>query len=221
MKKIKYLLFIILILLTINVKAVDSCDSKELVRLKELAKKIEFDYEYKVDGEDVEFTINATNLSKELKVLIIRNYYSGDYREFKGEETGSLGGFMSGEKVVITIKGYVPNDCSGVTVLTKTIKLPYYNWFYDEDRCYGNEGFKYCKLLIDSNITEEEFEKQLNKYIDNEIKKIEEKDAKAEQEEKKESNNRIYIIIGGVLLITALIAVIVVTIIKRRKKNKL
>ena len=223
MKKVKYLLLVILMLLTINVKAANSCESSELQRLKELAKKVVFDYDYKVNGDDVEFTINATNLNKELKVLIIENYYAGKYREFKGDETGTLGGFKSGERVVITIKGYVPNDCSGVTVLTKTVKLPYYNWFYSENRCRGHEDFKYCKRLIDNDISEEVFEREYDKHLDSIVEKYEKEKAEEQkaEESKEEENKDIFIIIGVGLLIAAIISMLIAIIVKKRKKNKL
>ena len=127
MKKLKYVLFIILLIFTFNVKAEEddsltkACQTKEMSRLKEIAKKVEFDYDYTLSGDNVEFSINATNLNDELMVLIIKNYYTNDYREFKGEEKATLKGFDPGESVVITIKAFVPNKCSGNTILTKTI----------------------------------------------------------------------------------------------------
>ena len=67
MKKIWYILFIIIMLFTFNVKAADDCDSKEFTRLKELAKKIDFDYDYKlVDGKAV-FSVSAYNLNSDLE----------------------------------------------------------------------------------------------------------------------------------------------------------
>ena len=130
MKNIKYLLLIIMALFAINVYADDTCDSNELARVKELAKKVEFDYSYVVnDDATINFSIEAVNLNRDLEVVIVEDYYNQKYREFKDNASHSnkLDGFRSGERVVITINAYVPNRCSGKTVLTKTIKLPYYN----------------------------------------------------------------------------------------------
>lgn len=217
MKKLGYLLFVILILITVNVKADDNCDSKELARLKELAKKIEFDYDYKLVDEKAVFSINAVNLNEDLKVLIIKDYYSDNYREFKNnsEHKATLDNFSSGERIVVTIKGFVPNWCSGKTVLTKTIKLPYYNYYYDEEKCNGNEDFKYCKILINSNISEKEFNKQFELYLKN-------KEAKnTPSNEVSKNNTSLYLMIAGGVLLVAMIIILVNAIIKRRKKNML
>jgi len=222
MKKIKCLLLVMLVFFTINVKAADSCDTKELNRLKELAKKIEFDYDYKVVDDVADFTINAHNLNEDLKVMIIENYYADKYREFKGTTDGSLSGFKSGERVVITIKGFVPNGCSGKTVLTKTIKLPYYNIYYVKykPRCEANADFKYCKYLLDSNITEEEFEREFNRYYNKNIRDyIEKKDSI--NEEQNNSSSHTYIIIAVVILLLVMVVVVIKKIIKVRKKNKI
>ena len=219
MRKLKYVVLVVLLVLSFNVKASDSdCDKKENARLKELANKVEFDYDYKLAGDKAVFSINAVNLNEELKVLIIKDYYNDDYKEFKDNSThkDTLDGFESGEKVTITIKGYVPNWCSGKTMLTKTIRLPYYNYFYDEEKCKGNEDFKYCKQLIDSNITQSEFDKQFELYLKSKEPKEEPVDTKPV-----DTDNTLYYIIGGGVLVVIVGVVIVSSIIKRRKKNML
>lgn len=216
MRRIKYLLLVVLLMLTFNVKAVDDhCDKTELNRLKELARKVEFDYDYKLVDNKAVFSITAINLNSDLEVLIIEDYFSLNYKEFKNNGTGkgTLNNFNPGEKVVVTIKGYVANFCSGKTVLTKTVKLPYYNYYYDAEKCNGNEDFKYCKQLIDSNITKESFDNEFALYLKN-------KEAKQEEEAKEKDNKTIYIIIGivsGILVVGAITMIIVNT----RKKNAL
>ena len=215
MKKIKYLLLIILVLLSFNVKAADDdCEKEEMNRLKELAKKIEFDYDYKlVDGTAV-FSVSAINLNDDLKVLIIEDYLTSKYKQFKNDGTGkgTLNDFKSGEKVVITIKGYVANFCSGKTVTTKTVKLPYYNYYYDADKCKGYEDFKYCKQLIDSNITKESYDNEFALYLKN-------KEAKQQEDVKDEEkdNTKIYIIIG---VVSGVLAIGAITMIIRNVKKK-
>ena len=220
MKRIKYLLLLFLLLLTMNVNAKNEslCEQTEFKRVRELAKKVEFDYEYElVDGKAV-FTINAMNLNKELKVQIIDNEYSDDNREFKnaGNNRGSLKNFKEGERVVVTITAFVPNWCSGEKVYTKVVKLPYYNYYYDEEKCKGYEEYRYCKQLIDSNITQEKFEKGLESFI---AKKNKENEKPQEEEDNKLS----YIIIGAVSLVVAIgAAVLIIHNVKRiKEKNTL
>ena len=217
MKKLKYVLFLLLIVLSFDVKAEDRCDKDELARLKALANKVEFDYDYKLVDEKAVFSINAVNLNEDLKVLIIEDYLNDNYKEFKdnSEHKATLDGFEPGERVTVTIKGYVPNWCSGKTVLTKTVKLPYYNYFYSEEKCKGYEDFKYCKQLVDGNITEKEFEKQFETY-----KKNKEKNETPIVEPAKDNTN-MYMIIGGAVIVVVIITVVVILIIKRKRRYSL
>ena len=217
MRKIKCLFLILLLLLTINVKAENKCEKGELTRLKEIAKKIELDYDYKLDSNNIaSFSIKAVNLNKELKVMIIEDYYRGKYKEFKdnSNHTATINGFKAGEKVVVTIKAFVPNWCSGTTLLTKTIKLPYYNYFYDEDKCKGNEDFKYCKLLINSNISQKIFNTQYDLYIKSKTTN--------NSEVVPVSNNwKLLIIIGSIVAALGILVGITILIIRKRRKNSL
>ena len=222
MKKIKYVLFLILIVFSFNVKAAnDTCDRNEILRLKEIAKKVEFDYDYKVVNRVASFSIKAVNLNKEIKVRIIEDYYKGKYREFKddGSHTATLDDFSTGQKVPITITAYVSNKCSGEVLSKQTIKLPYYNYFYSPDRCKGNEDFKYCKLLITENIDEAKFEKEFFTYlkakIDNQIE---------EEKTTSEYNDKVrYIIIGVVSFIVLILAIMIIirNVSRIKKKNSL
>ena len=218
MRKIKYIIFVVLVLLSINVVADDRCETSELTRLKELAKKVEFDYDYKLVNDAAVFSINAVNLNKELKVMIIEDYYLNKYKEFKDNSThmAKLENFKPGEKVTVTINAFVPNRCSGKTLLTKTIKLPYYNYYYNEEICSGNEDFKYCKLLVDNSITESEFYNQLNQF-----KIARDGNVEENNESKSGINKELIIIIAGSVLAVIVIAMIINKIIKTKKKNEL
>ena len=217
MKKVKYLLLILLVFLAVNVKAESKCEKTELTRLKELAKKVEFDYDYTLNNDQVSFSITAVNLNSELKVMIVEDYYLDKYKEFKNSSThtATLDGFKSGEKVVITTYAFVPNSCSGTTVSTKTIKLPYYNYFYSEEKCKGNEDFKYCKLLINNNVSQEEFNIQYELYL-------KAKEENNTQEVVPPTNSwRLLIIISSIILVLIVLVIITMVIVRRRKKNSL
>ena len=72
----KKIVLLILILFSFNVYA-DTCDNNELKRLKDLAEKVEFSYDYEIKNEVLEdgsnfpvfnFSITANNLNEDLKV---------------------------------------------------------------------------------------------------------------------------------------------------------
>ena len=227
MKIKKYLVFLILLLFSANVYAAgEKCEDAELKRLKSIAEKVEFRYEYEeINDEDefgsysyANFKIVASNLNPELKVLIINNYYAGDYREFKynDSKTFTLDGFSSGDKVSVTIKGYVGNACSGKTLSVKKVSLPYYNSFYKMNECKEDPEFKYCSVLLDKKISDMNFYDEYEKFKngtenDNNGKIIDENNGS------KIDIKIVILIAGGVLLLS----VIVILIARKRKRNQI
>lgn len=220
----KFVVFLGLILLmTFNVNA--ECAKEELARIKKLAEKVEFSYDYKVetieggDGifEHVDFSITATNLNQEFKALIIENYDLDDYLEFKynSNHTSSLKGFYGGQRVNVTFKAYVPNECSGETVYTKTIKLPVYNTFYEYDECSQYPDFKYCERLLEESISFKTFYSELDKYTS-----VSNDDNVDDNNENNGSKiNVLYIIIP--VMIVGILVIIINKIVKERRKNSL
>lgn len=222
----KKIVLIILLLFTINVYA-GSCDSNEFKRLKALAEKIEFTYDYDIEKTeyeegllyDIDNRITASNLNSELKVLIYEDYYKDIYKEFKYNSTGksTLSGFNQGEKVVVTIEGYVNNECSGKTILTKTINIPYYNTFYDGDECKENKDFIYCKNeMTDNLVTRSAFNSKLNEYLSD--SNIEDKETN--NNEKKLDITTLILIISSIAIILAL-AIIIKAFRNERKRNSI
>lgn len=227
MKRLTNIFVLLLMILSMGiiVKADDdTCTKEELTRLKELAKKVEINYDYvlkeaKQNGEVIKypdyFTLTATNLNSDLKVMIIENYYEGKYKEFtNGLATeATLKPFNEGEKVTVTIKAFVPNKCSGRTILSKVVKIPYYNRFSEEDICKEYPDFKYCSELTETTITLDKFNTEINKYINS---------LNVEEETEKPNNSwTLLIIIGGVIVGLGLIFVITLIVIRVRKKNSL
>lgn len=219
---IKKFLIIIGLLFSFNVKAL--CDNNELLRLKQLAEKVEFTYQPKLenisdaDGDttNVTFDITANNLNQDLKVLIIEDYYLDKYQEFKYQANGhyTLNGFANNDHITVTFKAYVDNDCSGQTVYTKKINLPYYNLFINRSECKQYPDFKYCQEYLDSYISESTFTNALTEYLNSP-----QEDNKSDHPKKDYS--KLLIIAIATLAVIIIIIVIVVKIKKNYKKNKL
>ena len=218
----KKIVLLILILFSFNVYA-DTCDNNELKRLKDLAEKVEFSYDYEIKNEVLEdgsnfpvfnFSITANNLNEDLKVLILYDKYSFNNKEFKynNQKTSSIDGFFEGDIVNITIEGYTSNACSGKTILTKTVKIPYYNRNYDENFCYENPDFKYCMEFTEKSISSSEYSDALLSYIDN--------TSEIEDNKNETSHNYTIYIIGSVFGIIILL-LLISYILKRKRKNSL
>ena len=221
MKKIFCLL--IMMMFAVNVSAaieLEPCTTEKMNNLKEMVNKMEFNYTYEMKKDkDVpdytypEFTITIKGLTKDLKALIINDFYSLDYKEIinDGNGNGKISGFKQGEKVSITMKAYTPDKCSTKTVAVKQIKLPYYNQFYDKDYCLTNPNFKYCQEFTEEEVTNTKYYKELEKYE-------KENETTEPVVENKSDNTLLFIGVGvGVILVIGIVVVILV----RRKKYEL
>ena len=222
MKKVKYLLPIILLFITINVKAIDKCTTEEMNRLNELAKNVQFKTDYEVTpmettndkGEkiindiDVSYKIQIINDNEDLKYY----YKLSSEKEKKQVSASELSNisFPDGEKLEISIYSYTTNLCTDELLKTEKIDLPAYNTYYylNKDKCKNNPNFKYCKEFMDINISFEDIEKEYDKYLsDNAIKKT----------SSFIKDNIIYII-GGVVILGFAVYFVTVSTKKRKKK---
>ena len=213
----------------INVNALNTCDSNELARLKKLAEKVEFDYTYKIkeintsetsEKKYAEFTIKAINLNSEIEAYIYDGSFGDSSKVFKrqSDNTATIGTFNSGEKITIVIDAYVNNGCSGKRLLTKTIKLPYYNIYSGETICKTYNECDVCNQIIDyKNYDLDEFENKLQECIKEKNKKL---TYELEKKENNDINNNsyLYYYIGGALGLVIIIGLIFLVIRKRNKK---
>ena len=214
----KKIIFVMICFIELNVLALN-CSNEEIDRLKNLADQIEFKYDYQIKEEKnnddnykyAEYTITAKNLSDSLKVFTSYDFEKGVNFEFNNASSvDTLGGFSEGDNIKIYTEAYEDNGCLGNLVLTKTISLPYYNKYYDEQLCQHNQDFKYCAIMIDNKIDDDIYNSELVKY--QEIK---------ENNGQKNSEILLYIIAGFIILL----GVICTFIAKyegrgKKKKNK-
>lgn len=222
MKRIKYLLPVLLFFITFNVKAIDACTNEEMVRLRELAKQVQFKTDYEINTTETtndagEKIINDVDVLYKIQIINdnedLRYYYKlSSQKEKKQVSSNDLSNmsFPDGEKLQISIYSYTTNLCTDELLKTETIDLPAYNIYYylNQDKCKSNPDFKYCKEFMNVEINNEEIEKQFDKYL-------EEKNFKQASNFLKE--NIIYILIGIVVIITGLIFGL--KIFKKRKKK--
>ena len=172
MKKIKYIFFVGLFFICLNVSALNECTPEEMTRLKELADNISFQYKVGVeditlyDGDDYiykepYYTLQAFNIDSSLKVHVKNN------NTYLTDQIDDLASFMNGENVTIEFIAYTKNLCSGKVIMTKTIKLPYFNLYSLRTECKDYPEFKYCSENGEYDISEEEFLEELENYKKN------------------------------------------------------
>ena len=222
----KLICLISLLLLFTNVSAAEKCKKDEYQRLKAIAKTVNFSYEFnelKSDSGDVvggTFDIILDNVTTEIKPLIIYSWLSLNYDEFVPDENGTATsksfkpeGYDPGSKVKITIKGYVPNPCSGEDLLTKTVRLPYFNNYLTSKECKEYPNFKYCKnQFLESDISQKQFDTEFQKYL----KSLEKNAPKMVI-----NNTNLYIMIGVAIAVPVLTFGIVTFVKWRKRKEEL
>ena len=222
MKKI--IVIIILSFAFVNAHADETCNRKELNRLKSLAKEITYSYEFnEKENQDGtisgDFTVILDNVSEETKPVIIYSLYEMKYDAFIADKNGRAQlpakageeGFPPGRIVKITVKAYVKGGCMGEDLYVKNIKLPYINPYYNTNSCQLYPKFKYCtNKLTNLSITEKRFNSELERY---------KADLEKDKPEMKIDNTGLYIM-AGVVIFVPLITYSVVKYIKWRKKKE-
>ena len=147
MKKILFCLFLLILPISVNAE----CSSIEITRLKALAGNIDVTYDYTEKDDNVTFSATLHNVDKNLSIKKI--YQSGNYKNTNGDV--KIGNIMSGVTISIDV---LANKCNNEHIYTKYIVTPYFNPYYSDPLCVGNETKSLCQKWINtSNISYEKF----------------------------------------------------------------
>lgn len=134
------------------------CTTKELKELKQLAKNVDFGYTF--NQENGTFEIFAYN-------FLNKFYIDSSITGFTNYENPvqSLGKFTGGFSADVVVYASSKTNCYESKLAKFIIEIPYYNHYSTNDECSIYKEFNLCKKWFDtSNITEEDFEKELEKY---------------------------------------------------------
>ena len=161
----RYLILLLLLFLPITVKA--SCSDEDLVRLQKIANNV--NVSYKFDDVTNRFVITFSNLRPELVITDIEN--NVDYRR-SGDL--SIDGAKAGNHTYY-IYAYDKN-CYDNEIGTKSINIPYYNEYYDDEECKDIKSYKYCSKWLPNEISYKTWYSNVTKYKKSIEKEIEEKE---------------------------------------------
>lgn len=215
MNKVYFLLFLVLFLLVpIKTSAYyDVLDSRCTTRLKMSFREEADEVTYRLsknDGDTITYNLLLYNLSDNLVVK------DANGNVIKGNKIEKI---EPGTR--ITLVFYVSNKsyCEDYKASTKIINVPYYNKFYKNDICVGYESYYLCQKNSNIKLSEEEFNKKMNEYI--ESIKNEEVESKIEIETETDklvdflSDYWIYLVSFLLIVFTIIILIFV----KSRKKE--
>ncbi len=220
-----FVLTFILFLIPFQVKA-EICSEEEIKNLTSLKNKIEIKYTHLSETEASEqyqmvsdnmYVFNFYNVPKNL--VIISPFDENRITNTTSEEFSNVlntGWGFGGNTVEFPV--YTTDNYSCFANLgTIKIRLAWYNKYSTTDECKGNSNFKYCKKYLNTKISEETFNKELNKYKANN---------NDNEENQKENDNNIfsfvkdnYVLIIGIVIILIIMTAVVIT--QKRKRRKL
>lgn len=205
LKKWNIIFFGLLLLFPFKTSA--ECDYKRLADLSKIASNVNLSYSYLI-GENGEpkFFVNISNLTNDIYMVDYdNNIISGVFeKEFE---------YYSGSNMRFIIYSNDPN-CYGEKIMTKYLKIPKFNSFFNTDECKNNPNFKYCSLWAKNDISDDAFKAELNNYL-NDINTIDNK-AKV-NDDTSDNNYLLYIVLPSVILFIFLIVIFIKRLFIKRK----
>lgn len=214
MRKV-YLVLLLLLIFPIKANAVHEvidarCTTELKMSLKEDAKSVAYRLTKVENKDDVTYSLLFYNVSDDIYL-----------EDSSGNKYGTkVENLKPGTSLMISIYASNKNYCEGYKAGSKLIKVPYYNKYSKSTLCKGYENYSLCKEDSNINMTQKEFEKAMNDYIDS-LK------PKKEEQKQEEQGNKfdfiefindywIYILLP---LVVILITIGVVMLINKRKNR--
>lgn len=208
-----------------NVQA-ETCSTKELNTLKQLAHNIKISYELYDDTYNEAhmyyFNVFAMNFSKEFYFV---DSDGQDFRYMKNLEKDGIRKLrVVREGVSYQLEVYTSNEtkCPNTKIITKKIEIPYYNDYSQKEECKGIEDFSLCQKYYSGYIESEEyFLEQINKYKNGDSNKIKDKDNGIIAQIISFLSNNLLIVIPIAIVLVVIIIIAVIKLIKARKRTKI
>ena len=207
-----FLLLLFPIFVNAKYEVIDSrCTTELKLSLKEAGNDVTYRLSKSEKDGNISYALILYNVTDD---MYITNSENVRYKDTK------IDNLTPGSSFIINIYASNKNYCDGYKIGSKIINVPYYNKYSKDKLCEGYESYYLCKE--DSNITlsEDEFKKEMNSYIES-LKKSDKKEEKEIEDSSFNILNFIdeykYYIIGGVSLI--IISIVVIVIVKRKKDD--
>lgn len=237
MKRIKYVLFtsILLGICSITANAASTCPGTTLYEEKQRVSELKVDFE-PIETEDNseecsetcidryllitlhnvpdEITVDVKSLNETFKKFSLASVDKNSENELQMKDANAT----EIKRYEFTIKS-ASADCYGETLKTLTLNTPMFNEYSDVASCSTYPDFKYCSKYVNydiSTLTNEDFTKAFEKYIDEQEKKNKEEDSIVEDAKELVSK---YWYIAIILVVILIGSIIMIVITKRRKKS--
>lgn len=147
-----------------NVQA-DTCSTKELNNLKQLASNIKISYELYDDTYNSEHVYYFNVLIANLNEKIYIRAYNGSTEEYNGSSEVKFNLLREGRSYSFYIYASSKSPCKDILLLTKKVNIPYYNDYSQKEECGNFPDFELCQKYYGGIIeSDDHFYKQLEQY---------------------------------------------------------
>lgn len=225
--KIRFIIILLLLLISTPVNAQSNCSTKEQTIIKKDISNININYEFTsetmqfedMDSESFLFEITILNITKNNYIKVTNDFNSESKIYSYADSTDGVITFKwyDIEQVVnFKFEIYSSNNTSCPDELFRTIslKLPRYNYLYDYEICDEYKDFYLCKQLVFFNEVEENyFNEQLQKYINKIATKKEENNVENTNNSVKDYDNNLFTYF--ITIIAIVIIIILIFLIKK------
>jgi len=161
----KKIFLIIIFLFLFPSKVIGFCSTEEKVRLNNLAKNLDFTYNYYYDKNNkIKFAITITNLHPDI-YIVDKEHFDSVYYDFKSKNPKeiTIEDYLTGGSYSFPVYGNTDN-CKHELIMTQYKTVPAYNAYSEDPLCEGIEDFDLCKKWKSAPITYDEFVKLVTKY---------------------------------------------------------
>jgi hypothetical protein len=159
MKKIKYLLLLILLIIIPKPVFAATCNTAELNKLKVSAISSEVSYNY-IDNN--KFEIIFDNLNSDFYIEDMKSGVKVAYS--KDVTTKILKNFIGGRAYSFNFFGATKSKCPHVLLRVQYLTLPKFNPYSLREECKGVEEFELCNKWYPGTFTEKEFTERVAAY---------------------------------------------------------
>ncbi len=195
MKQLKYILIFIILVFIPNIVKADDCSVTNTSRLKKIASNITTKYDYvenlpATGYGSVNFTATISNVISDIYIMKVDDYDNQLGTLYYGDSNNqvAISGLSEGTSYHFLAFGNIDNGCKGTLVYEFYVTTPNYNKYYTNTLCKKVPDYKFCQKWVNTNLTEEEFTKNINEYI----KSLEVEETPTE-DETSEDNNQLFI----------------------------
>lgn len=207
-----FCVFVIFLMSPYRVNAKE-CSPSFKQNISKIANSIKIDYQYIDDiNSNNKFKFIVSEIPK--NITIEDNIRPGVYKNDSNSNTTIKESDIVEGGISNTFTFYYTgNECDVYSIKKQTIKLPFYNEYWDKEICKGLENYTYCKKFVSVKIKYNTLEKRVNeikeKNKDKNISKI-----------SNNKNNKNFNLINIIVIISIILIIISIIIINKNNKRR-